>query len=299
VPDDLSKMLKVSRDSAGFLLERHPKLGPVEAASAGIYLCGSAQGPKDVKEAIVQGLAAAAKASGLLSHEIVEKEPLVALIDFEKCNGCGRCVLVCPYHAIEPIVVDGKKKVKVIGPACMGCGTCGADCYRDAITNPGFTDDQILAQIDAALEDDPQHKVLVFACNWCSYAGADQAGIEKIQYPAVARTVRTMCSGRVTEDFVKRAFEKGAGAVLLTGCHPGDCHYINANSWTEKRFKIWGRMMERKGIVPERFQLEWISAAEGKEFARKIREMAGVIDRYNASPKTAPSPPVAPVPGAG
>jgi len=295
---ELSQMLKVSRDSAGFLLERHPKLGPVEAASAGIFLCGSAQGPKDVTEAISQGMATAAKASGLLSHEIIEKEPLIALVDSERCNGCGRCVPVCPYGAIEPIVVDGKKKVRVVGAACMGCGTCGADCYRDAITNPGFTDDQILAQIDAALEDDPQHKVVVFACNWCSYAGADQAGIEKIQYPAVARTVRTMCSGRVSEDFVKHAFEKGAGAVLLTGCHPGDCHYINANSWTEKRFKTWGRMLERKGIVPERFQLEWISAAEGKEFARKVREMAKVLDRYNASRENVTSPPAAPVAGA-
>jgi heterodisulfide reductase subunit A2 len=281
--EDVSKMLKVTKDSAGFLLERHPKLGPVEVASAGIYVCGSAQAPKDVRESIAQGLAAATKASGLLAHENVEKEPLVAQINLEKCNGCGRCVPVCPYQAIEPIVVDGKKKVQVVGAACLGCGTCGADCYRDAITNPGFTDEQILAQVDAALADDPEHKVLVFACNWCSYAGADQAGIEKIQYPAVPRTIRTMCSGRVSEDFVKRAFEKGAGAVLLTGCHPGDCHYINANTWTEKRFRTWSKMLERKGIAPERFQLEWISAAEGKEFARKIREMAEVIHRYGAT----------------
>ena len=288
--ESISKMLKVTHDAAGFLLERHPKLGPVEAASAGIFLCGTAQGPKDVKESIAQGLAAASKASGLLSHEKIEKEPLVALIDGERCNGCGRCVPVCPYQAIEPIVVNGKKKVQVVSAACMGCGTCGADCYRDAITNPGFTDDQILAQIDAALEDDPAHKVLVFACNWCSYAGADQAGIEKIQYPAVPRTIRTMCSGRVSEDFVKHAFEKGAGAVLLTGCHPGDCHYINANSWTEKRFQIWRKMLERKGIAPERFQLEWISAAEGKEFARKIREMAAVLDRYNSATTVASTP---------
>ena len=294
VEDNVAKMLKVPRDSAGFLLERHPKLGPVEAASAGIFLCGAAQGPKDVRESIAQGLATASKASGLLSHEIIEKEPLVPVIDLEKCNGCGRCVIVCPYQAIEPVVLDGKKKVRVIAPACMGCGTCGADCYRDAITNPGFTDEQILAQIDAALDEDPEHKVVVFACNWCSYAGADQAGIEKIQYPAVARTVRTMCSGRVTEDFVKHAFEKGAAAVLLTGCHPGDCHYINANTWTEKRFKIWSKMLTRKGIAPERFQLEWISAAEGKEFARKIRDMADVVDQYNASRAAAKTVPTAP-----
>ena len=280
--ETVSKMLKVTRDAAGFLLERHPKLGPVEAASAGIYLCGTAQSPKDVKESIAQGLAAATKAAGLLSHEIVEKEPLVPEINLEKCNGCGRCVTVCPYRAIEPVLMDGKKKVRVISAACMGCGTCGPECFRDALTNPGFTDEEILSQVDAALAEDPEHKVVVFACNWCSYAGADQAGIEKIQYPSVPRLIRTMCSGRISQDFVNRAFEKGAGAVLLTGCHPSDCHYINANSWTEKRYKLWSRMLERKGVIPERFQLEWISAAEGKEFARKIREMAEVIERYNA-----------------
>ena len=291
--EPVSKMLKVSRDAQGFLLERHPKLGPVEAASAGIYLAGSAQGPKDVRESIAQGLATATKAAGLLSHEIVEKEPLVPEIDLEKCNGCGRCVTVCPYHAIEAVVIEGKKKVRVNGGVCMGCGACGPECFRDALTNPGFTDDEILSQVDAALEKDPEHKVVVFACNWCSYAGADQAGIEKIQYPSVPRVIRTMCSARVSQDFVNRAFEKGAAAVLLTGCHPSDCHYINANTWTQKRYTLWSRMLERKGIAPERFQLEWISAAEGKEYARKIREMGKVVERYNASKEAAKAAPPA------
>ncbi|HYB77123.1 MAG TPA: hydrogenase iron-sulfur subunit, partial [Thermoplasmata archaeon] len=294
VPEDpaVAKMLKVSRSSDGFLLERHPKLGPVEAGSAGIFLAGTAQGPKDLGESIQQGLATAAKAASLLSRSTIEKEPLCAVIDETTCNGCGRCVRVCPFGALEPYTVDegGKKskKVRVITAACMGCGTCAADCFRDSITTPFFTDEQIEAQIDAALADDPASKVLVFACNWCSYAGADQAGIEKIQYPSNGRIIRTMCSGRVSDRFIKRAFEKGAGAVLVTGCHPGDCHYINANSWTEKRFEIWRKTFERRGIAPERFQLEWISAAEGKEFAAKMREMATVLrDHAAATPPSA------------
>jgi heterodisulfide reductase subunit A len=142
---------------------------------------------------------------------------------------------------------------------------------------PYFTKEQILAQIDAALADRADEKILVFACNWCSYAGADQAGVEKIQYPASARIIRAMCSGRIEEDFIARAFDLGAGAVLVTGCRltekGSDCHYIDANVHTEKRFNFWRRKFERKGIEPERLQLRWISAAEGREFAAKIREM--------------------------
>jgi heterodisulfide reductase subunit A len=293
VPDEatVAKMLKVPKSSDGFLLERHPKLGPVEAGSAGIFLAGTAQGPKDLGESVRQGLATAAKAAALLSRSTIEKEPLCAVIDEASCNGCGRCVRVCPFNALEPYVIEegGKKskKVRVITAACMGCGTCAADCFRESITTPYFTDEQVEAQIDAALAEAPESKVLVFACNWCSYAGADQAGIEKIQYPSNGRIIRTMCSGRVSDRFIKRAFDKGAGAVVVTGCHPGDCHYINANQWTEKRFEIWKKTFERRGIAPDRFQLEWISAAEGKEFAAKMRQMAEVLRNHTAGTASA------------
>ena len=128
--------------------------------------------------------------------------------------------------------------------------------------------------------------MLVFACNWCSYAGADQAGVEKIQYPTSARIIRAMCSGRIEEGFIARAFELGAGALLVTGCrlteNGSDCHYINANQQTQKRFEFWRRKFERKGIEPERLQLQWISASEGREFAAKIREMDAIVRNRSA-----------------
>ena len=168
----------------------------------------------------------------------------------------------------------------------MGCGTCAAECNFDAIEMPYFTKSQILAQVDAALADQPEHKCLVFTCNWCSYAGADLAGIEKRQYPPSSRIIRTMCSARFEEDFVARAFEKGAGAVLITGCRltdtGSDCHYNYANRLTIKRFQHWQKKYQRKGIEPDRLQLRWISAAEGKEFAEKIREMDEVVRNYSS-----------------
>ena len=152
---------------------------------------------------------------------------------------------------------------------------------------PYFTKDQILAQIDAALAREPERKTLVFACNWCSYAGADQAGVEKIQYPPSSLIIRTMCSARVEEDFVMRAFEKGAGAVLVTGCRltekGSDCHYNYANVQTEKRFKLWRRKLDRQGMEGDRLQLAWISASEGKEFARKITEMDEIVRRLTGA----------------
>ncbi|KKK92116.1 hypothetical protein LCGC14_2706140, partial [marine sediment metagenome] len=169
---------------------------------------------------------------------------------------------------------------------CIGCGNCAAVCNYDAIIMPYFTKEQIIAQIDAALAERPQEKVLVFACNWCSYAGADQAGIEKIQYPPSARIIRTMCSARLEEEMITRAFDKGAGAVLVTGCRltekGSDCHYNYANEHTKKRFNLWLRKLTRKGLEPERLQLHWNSASEGKEFAAKMREMDEIVKQHMA-----------------
>lgn len=288
--DNLAQQLKLSLSEDGFYMELHPKLGPVQTAVQGVYLAGACQGAKDVRESMAGALAAAGKAGALLSRGVIEKEPLTARLIPELCAGCMRCVKVCPFGAIEQIGKPGKDgTVKILEAACMGCGTCAAECNFDAIEMPYFTKDQILAQVDAALAAKPSEKCVVFTCNWCSYAGADLAGIEKRQYPTSARIIRTMCSARFEEDFVARAFELGAGAVLITGCRltetGSDCHYNYANKFTQKRFDHWKRKYERKGIAPERLQLRWISAAEGKEFAEKIAEMDDVL---NALRKEAP-----------
>ncbi len=273
--NDIFTQLKLSRDQEGFLLEMHPKLGPVEAAVSGVYLAGTVQGPKDVRESIAQGLATASKAAGVLFRDVIEKEPLIPEINYDKCTKCMRCAAVCPYDAIEGRI---RESVEVIPAKCMGCGNCVAECSVDAITMPNFTDEEIISQIDAATEENPEEKLVVFACNWCSYAGADQAGISKIQYPSNSRVIRTMCSSRISQKLVMHAFAHNAGAVLVTGCHLNDCHYIDANEHTEKRMERWRRFLEARGIDPERLQLWWVSASEGKRFASKITEMSNLIN---------------------
>lgn len=268
----VAHQLKVSVDQAGFILESHPKLGPAETMVQGVFVAGTAQYPKSVKESAVQALAAAAKASTIISGDEIEREPYIAVVNAEVCTKCARCVPVCPYSAIRGEV---GKRVEFIAPMCQGCGTCVAECMVDgALTQEGFTDKQIFAQIDAALAEEAAKKVLIFACNWCSYAGADLAGVMKVQYPSNTRVIRTMCSGRVSQRMVMYAFSRGAGAVLVTGCHPGDCHYINANQQTLKRIDRWKHALQARGVNPDRLQLWWVSAAEAKRFATKATEMS-------------------------
>ncbi|HDN78915.1 MAG TPA: hydrogenase iron-sulfur subunit, partial [Chloroflexi bacterium] len=269
--DTVGKLLTLSRSPDGFFLEAHPKLRPVDSPTKGVFLAGCAEAPKDIKDSVTQASAAAARAQILLNAGEIKIEAITAVVDETKCTGCGACVRVCPFHAI---VQDGKKQpARVITAACAGCGTCAAQCPVGAITIRHFTDQQIYAQIDAALERDPYNTIVVFACNWCSYAGADTAGTARLQYPPNARVIRTMCSGRVREDFVLHAFRKGAPVVLVSGCHYADCHYINANRQTQKRVdRLWNRL-EKLGIRPERLQLEWISAAEGQKWAQVMREL--------------------------
>ena len=261
----VQEMLALQKCSDGFYLEAHPKLQPVDSATKGIFFAGCAEGPKDIKESVTQASAAAARAMRLMTPGKLKVEAITAEVLSDKCTICGICARVCPYNAIT---VDKKagKPAHVNEAACAGCGTCAAECPSDAILMHHFTDRQINSQVDAVLEEDPAGVITVFACNWCSYAGADYAGVSRLQYPANTRVIRTMCSGRVSEKFIWRAFAGGAAVVLVSGCHFGDCHYIDANHWTDKRIKRMWKKMEKMGIRRERLQLEWISAAEGVRF---------------------------------
>jgi heterodisulfide reductase subunit A len=237
-----------------------------------VFLAGCVEAPKDIRDSVTQASAAAARAGIILSADKIKLEAATAVVDKEKCTCCEVCVRVCPYGAITASRED-KIPAEVVEAMCAGCGTCAAECQFGAISIRHFDDEQFMSQVEAALEENPQDKVIVFACNWCSYAASDLAGVSRLQYPPNARVIRTMCSGRVDEKFILHAFKLGAPIVLVSGCHFVDCHYISANRWTQRRVdRLWNRL-ERLGIRPERLQLEWMSAAESQKFARVMAEI--------------------------
>jgi F420-non-reducing hydrogenase iron-sulfur subunit len=126
--------------------------------------------------------------------------------------------------------------------------------------------------------------IIGFCCNWCSYAGADLAGVSRLQYPPNLRVIRVMCSGMVHPNLVIDALTKGADGVIICGCHIGDCHYIEGNVKAENRKEAIELMLEDFGIEPERFRLEWVSASEGPRFAEVIREMTETVRALGPSP---------------
>ncbi|CAK0754532.1 F420-non-reducing hydrogenase iron-sulfur subunit [Gammaproteobacteria bacterium] len=115
-------------------------------------------------------------------------------------------------------------------------------------------------------------KIVAFLCKWCSSAGSDLAGVSRIQYPANATPITVMCSGSVSPQYILSAFKKGADGVLVSGCHIGDCHYMEGNYLARRKIYLVNELLQFIGIEPQRFRMSWVSAAEGAKFAKVIKD---------------------------
>lgn len=149
---------------------------------------------------------------------------------------------------------------------------------------------------EAAAPGEWQPRILAFLCNWCSYAGADLAGTSRLQYPADVRIVRVPCSGRVNPIHIVAALRQGADGVLVSGCHPGDCHYLAGNYLARRRFALLQRYLEYLGIEPGRVQFSWVSASEGARFAEIMARVAADVRRLGPARRlniNAPADPAA------
>lgn len=126
---------------------------------------------------------------------------------------------------------------------------------------------------------DWEPKIIAFLCNWCSYAGADLAGVSRIQYPPNIRVIRVPCSGRINPFYILKSLQRGWDGVLVSGCHPGDCHYLTGNYYARRKFAVLKRLLEYIGIEEGRVHFSWVSAAEGEKFSSVVREVTESIKR--------------------
>jgi heterodisulfide reductase subunit A len=274
--DELAQILNISQDTYGFLLEKHLKVHPSESSVNGIFLAGSIQGPKDIPSSIAQAESAAAKSIALISREKVELDPHIVSFIEERCDLCRLCEDICIYNAIE--IKD--KKLNFTPANCSGCGACAAMCPNEALYIPGFTKNQISAQIDSVLKEKSEFPLIItFLCNWCSYAGADLAGTSKITYPTNIRPIRVMCTAMLDPYLVFESFAQGADGVLITGCYEQDCHYDEGFVKAKTRYKSIREMLAEMGINPERAQIESVSAGEGEKFSKLVKEFTEKIEK--------------------
>ena len=286
----LARLLRVPIASDGFFLEAHPKMRPVDFSSDGIFLCGTAHGPKNVSESVSQALAAAARAAIPMSRGRVRTEAVKATLDEEMCVGCGACASACPFDAIE----WGATGLPVVNEAsCKGCGVCAVECPMGAMQLRYFKDDQLLPAVDGLLSPtrwlDPGKEsepvIICFACRWCSYAAADFAGVMRLNYPVNVRIILVPCSGRVDFRHVFEAFQRGADGVVVAGCLKDQCHYVDGNIIAERRVDAAKKALNTLKVGGDRLEMFFCSAGMPREFAdfmteftERIRRM-GVLNR--------------------
>ena len=140
------------------------------------------------------------------------------------------------------------------------------------------------AEKQVVRDEEWEPKIVAFCCNWCSYAGADLAGTSRIQYPPNARIIRVNCTGRIDPDFILTALELGADGVLVSGCHPGDCHYQSGNYKANRRVILLKELLQQLNINPRRVRFEYVSASEGQKFANVVKEFVEEIKEIGPNP---------------
>jgi len=285
----LSPVLKVPLGSDGFFFEAHPKLRPVDFASEGIFVCGTAHGPKNVTESIAQACAAASRAGIPMAIGKIKAGAVKASVDKDICVNCDACVVSCIFNAVE---AEPFGLPSIVEANCKGCGVCAAECPMGAMQLMHFTDQQIVAAIEALFEPKKlasstgslKPVVLCFACQWCSYGAADLAGVSRIQYPPNVRILRVPCSGRVDVLHVLKAFQNGADGVIITGCHIGDCHYVDGNVKAKDRVDVMKKSLSALGIDPERLEIGFASSSEGQKFATMMTDFVKKIRKIGPNP---------------
>jgi heterodisulfide reductase subunit A len=281
---DLAKLLKIEVGNYGFIKEIYPKLKNIETSTKGIYVCGGAQGPKDIPESINQAEAVAFRAVLNLSKDKFTKDLDVAQVSEEDCDGCEVCVEVCPYDAIQMVEAKDKPPVGLVAKIneflCERCGSCADRCPTGAIQLSYWTDDQFSSQIGGLLSKNGgsmSPKVIAFCCDECGYATVDLAGMGEVSYPANVLPMRVPCLGWISLYHIFKTFEFGADGILLVGCLFPNCQHLKGNVYAERAVTFAKSILDEIGLSSRRLKMVSVCAADPEEFSRAAKSFVDDI----------------------
>ncbi len=280
---EIAEKLKLPRGPDGFLQEAHAKFKPLDTAVEGVFIAGTAQGPKDIPDSVAQASGAAARAIRLMNRGEFELSPVKAAIDPGLCDGCGMCVEACPANAIA--MMGGMAAVNT--PSCKGCGACISSCHADAIDLKVFTNAKIMEEIEAALEDKKpgENRIILFADDMCTYRLADGVGTAKMTYSPDVLIIRVPSSARATPEMMARAFELGADGIMLGECEPAVSPFPGTGQVIGKQVEQLKSMLDKAGIEKERVLFSQYVTVMFSRFVNETNRMSDITRKLGNIPE--------------
>ncbi len=250
----IAEILKLPKSADGFLQEAHPKFRPVDTQTEGVFIAGTAQGPKDIPDTVAQASATAARAMRLMVKGVMEMEPVKAFVHTPLCDGCAVCVDSCPASALSMVEGGTGRIVTVNESICKGCGLCIGTCHSDALDLHLFTTGQLLGEVRGALSGrkEHEHRVILFADTMCTYKLADSVGTGKKAYADSVRIIRVPSSSRVTAKLILETFALGADGVFIGDCETKSTPYPGSIPFTGNNVAVVKEILASAGINPER-----------------------------------------------
>jgi len=267
----IAGILKLGESPDGFLQEAHPKFRPVDTLTDGVFICGCAQGPKDIPDTVAQASAASSRAIRLMNRGQYDIAPVIAFVHEDLCDGCGICVEHCPVGALLPSQI-----VSVNEAVCSGCGSCIASCPTGALDLHCYTNDQLLEQIRAALagKREGEARILVFADDQTTYRLADNVGTSKLSYSPDIRIFRVPSGSRIPPRLMLEAFELGADGIFIGESEEKSSPYPHSVSAIKENVSLVREVLKERNIEPERVRyFEFVTVMLGA-FVNQMNALA-------------------------
>lgn len=278
--DGIINSLKLSKSSDGFIKEAHLKYRPVDTLIEGVFVAGTAQGPKDIPDTVAQASASAARVIGTLAKKEFEIDPILAFVEADKCDGCEECLSVCPKNAIQ---MNNENKAVIDGALCIGGGSCLGSCPQEAIDLKVYTNAQIYASINAILElkKKDEYRVVFFADDASSYRLADMVGVRKMAYDHNVYIMRIPSGSRITSKLLKYTFLKGADGVIIGDNVKKNSAFPWSKEYSMNFIQEVNGYLKKAGIEGERIIHKEFASGMINDFITMANETVETVKKYS------------------